>query len=127
MPGLLGNLLPVGAVLCPDQVRDPARNCARARIFLAHDLAQNNPPHPVYAAAIPRAPEDHMNPVTIAKLVLAVVGIVLFLLGIRSGLDLMRWTGIGLVAAAFLMRFVGRTHNGGGSGRTPTRHDHPED
>ncbi|MHB1298556.1 MAG: hypothetical protein ACYC0B_08525 [Gemmatimonadaceae bacterium] len=55
----------------------------------------------------------------IAKLVLAVAGIVLFLLGIRSGVDLMRWTGVGLVAAAFLMRFIGRA--GGSTGREPPK------
>jgi len=46
--------------------------------------------------------------VQLAKLVLAVAGIVVFFFGIRTGIDVLRWTGIVLVAAAFLLRFVGR-------------------
>lgn len=53
-----------------------------------------------------------MTQVQLAKLMLAVAGIVVFLFGIRTGLDVLRWTGIVLVAAAFLLRFVGRAGNG---------------
>lgn len=41
-----------------------------------------------------------------AKAVLAFAGITVFLLGIRFGNDVLRWTGVGLVVAAFLLRFV---------------------
>lgn len=44
--------------------------------------------------------------VQVAKAVLAFAGITVFLLGIRFGNDVLRWTGVGLVAAAFLLRFV---------------------
>jgi hypothetical protein len=60
-----------------------------------------------------------MTQVQLAKLMLAVAGIVVFLFGIRTGLDVLRWTGIVLVAAAFLLRFVGRVGNGISS---PTAH-----
>lgn len=49
-----------------------------------------------------------MSPVSIAKLALAVAGIVVFLLGIRSGSDTLRWTGTALVVIAWLLRFAGR-------------------
>jgi hypothetical protein len=45
---------------------------------------------------------------TIAKLVLAMAGIAVFFTGVRLDLGVVRWTGIGLVVAAFLLRFVGR-------------------
>jgi membrane protein implicated in regulation of membrane protease activity len=58
-----------------------------------------------------------MTQVQLAKMVLAVAGIVAFLFGIRTGLDGLRWTGIVLVTAAFLMRFVGRA---GSRSHSPT-------
>lgn len=48
------------------------------------------------------------SPVLVAKIVLALAGLVCFLLGIRFGQDVLRWTGIALVAVAWLLRFVGR-------------------
>lgn len=50
-----------------------------------------------------------MSTVSVAKLVLALAGIVVFLLGIRSGDALLRWTGTALVVIAWLLRFVDRT------------------
>ncbi len=50
-----------------------------------------------------------MNPVATAKLTLAIAGIVVFLLGINSGSDLLRWTGTALVVVAWLLRFVDRS------------------
>ena len=47
-----------------------------------------------------------MTSVQIAKVVLAVAGLVVFLLGVRTGQDLLRWIGIGLVVVAWLMRFI---------------------
>ena len=53
-----------------------------------------------------------MRPVSIAKLALAASGIIVFGIGIRLENAMLRWTGIGFVAAAWLMRFVkdGRDH-----------------
>ena len=42
----------------------------------------------------------------IAKGVLVIAGLVVFLLGIQSGQDMLRWTGIGLVAVAWSLRFI---------------------
>ena len=47
-----------------------------------------------------------MKPVTIAKLALALGGMVTFAIGIRYDHALVRWTGIGLVAVAWMLRFV---------------------
>lgn len=49
-----------------------------------------------------------MNPVHVAKLALALAGIAVFLLGINTGNVMVRWTGIGLVVVAWLLRFVAR-------------------
>lgn len=49
-----------------------------------------------------------MSQAAAAKVTLAVAGVVVFLIGIRSGQELLRWLGIGLVAVAWLLRFVGR-------------------
>ena len=48
-------------------------------------------------------------PIQTAKIVLALAGVFVFLAGIRAGQDSLRWTGIGLVAVAWMLRFVGRT------------------
>lgn len=45
-----------------------------------------------------------------AKLVIAAVGVAVFLTGVRLEIELMRWIGIGLVAVAFLLRFIQRRH-----------------
>lgn len=50
-----------------------------------------------------------MSAVSISKLVLALAGIVVFLLGIRFGDALLRWTGTALVVIAWLLRFADRT------------------
>jgi membrane protein implicated in regulation of membrane protease activity len=42
-----------------------------------------------------------------AKLVIAAVGVAVFMTGVRLELPIVRWIGIGLVAVAFLLRFVG--------------------
>ena len=47
-----------------------------------------------------------MNPVLIAKLALAGAGIVVWGLGARADNAMLRWTGIGLLAVAFLLRFA---------------------
>lgn len=47
-----------------------------------------------------------MIQVQAAKAVLAFAGIIVFFAGIRLGVDLLRWTGIGLVVVAFLLRFL---------------------
>ena len=47
-----------------------------------------------------------MKPVTIAKFALAVSGMATFAIGIRFDNAIFRWTGIGLVAIAWLLRFV---------------------
>ena len=49
-----------------------------------------------------------MNPLTYAKLVLAAAGVALFFLGARLDVAAVRWTGIALVAAAWLIRFTTR-------------------
>jgi hypothetical protein len=48
-----------------------------------------------------------VNERTTAKLVIAVVGVAVFLTGVRLEMEIVRWIGIGLVAAAFLLRFIG--------------------
>lgn len=45
---------------------------------------------------------------TIAKLVLALAGLAVFFTAERLELDALRYVGIGLVAVAFLLRFIGR-------------------
>jgi hypothetical protein len=45
---------------------------------------------------------------TIAKLVLALAGLAVFFTGVRMELEPLRYVGIGLVAVAFLLRFIGR-------------------
>lgn len=42
----------------------------------------------------------------VAKIALALAGLFCFLLGIRTGLDVLRWSGIALVAVAWLLRFI---------------------
>lgn len=61
-----------------------------------------------------------MNPVSTAKLALALAGIVVFLLGINSGSALLRWTGTGLVVVAWLLRFIDRAASRPRRGPTDT-------
>ena len=60
------------------------------------------------------------SPVVVAKVVLAVAGLVCFLLGIRFGQDVLRWTGIALVAVAWLLRFVARPDASSSSTHSPS-------
>lgn len=43
------------------------------------------------------------------KLAVAAIGIAVFLLGASAEVPYLRWTGISLVTAAWLLRFVGRS------------------
>ena len=47
-----------------------------------------------------------MRSVQSLKLAMAAVGLAAFFLGVKMQNEVVRWTGIGLVAAAFLLRFV---------------------
>jgi hypothetical protein len=47
-----------------------------------------------------------MKAVQIAKVVLAVAGLAVFMLGVQNGQDMLRYIGIGLVVVAWLMRFI---------------------
>ncbi len=49
-----------------------------------------------------------MTPMTTAKVVLAFAGFAVFIVGVRAELESVRWTGIALVAAAWLLRFATR-------------------
>ena len=49
----------------------------------------------------------------VAKLVIAGAGVAVFLTGVRTEIVYLRWIGIGLVAVAFLLRFLGRRDAGG--------------
>ena len=49
-----------------------------------------------------------MTPITTAQLALAVIGIVVWAYGTRSGDPRVGWAGIVLLAAASLLRFVKR-------------------
>jgi len=60
-----------------------------------------------------------MPAVTTIKLVFAVLGIAVFMIGAQIGSSAIRWTGIGLVSAGFVLRFLGR--------RRPDRNSTPDD
>jgi predicted permease len=47
-----------------------------------------------------------MPTATRLKLALAIVGLILFAVGVRLNNDVLRWAAIGVVAIAFLLRFV---------------------
>ncbi len=47
-----------------------------------------------------------MNNLTTVKLALAAVAVILFAAGIRMDSTALRWTAIGFLVAAFLLRFV---------------------
>ena len=57
-----------------------------------------------------------------AKLGLAIIGAVLFLVGVRRDDAAIRWVGIGWFVAAFALRFVGRS-DAAGSGTSPRAAD----
>ena len=63
-----------------------------------------------------------MSALTQLKLGLAFIGLALFGYGIRADMERMRWIGIGFLAAAAGLRFVGPRS----SRRGPSR-DEPED
>jgi hypothetical protein len=48
------------------------------------------------------------DPLTIAKLALAVAGVVIWLYGNRTGQATLNYIGIGLLAVAVILRFVSR-------------------
>lgn len=48
-----------------------------------------------------------MSPLTQLKLGLALIGLLLFGYGVRADENRMRWLGIGFLAAAAVLRFVG--------------------
>jgi hypothetical protein len=52
------------------------------------------------------------------KIGLALIGLILFGAGVRLERPELRWTGIGFVVAAWLLRFV-RSRNAGQSGDSP--------
>ncbi len=53
-----------------------------------------------------------VKPLTVAKIALAVTGVGLFAFGIRLDNAAIRWAGTGLVAVAWLLRFVKDTASG---------------
>lgn len=59
-----------------------------------------------------------MNTLTRAKIALALIGLVLFGAGVRLELTGLRWTGLGFVVVAWLLRFA-RVRSGGET-RSPT-------
>jgi hypothetical protein len=59
-----------------------------------------------------------MSNLTQVKVVLAVVGLVLFGAGVRFESTVLRWTGLGFVVMAWLLRFM-RPRNPGQSSGSP--------
>jgi hypothetical protein len=59
------------------------------------------------------------------KLVLAVVGLVLFFAGVRLDYAAVRWAGIAVVACAFLLRFV--PSDDPSSGQETAHHPPPDE
>ncbi len=49
-----------------------------------------------------------VTPLTTARLMVALIAAVLFGYGIRTDEPALRWAGIGFLAAALLLRFVGQ-------------------
>jgi hypothetical protein len=63
-----------------------------------------------------------MTPVTMAKLGLAIVGVLIFLAGVRSDNDVARWVGIGCAAVAWTLRFLERgTRRRNAQGQEPLK------
>lgn len=54
-----------------------------------------------------------MNEKLLAKLVITGAGIAVFLTGVRTEIPMIRWTGVALVAVAFMLRFVGKRPTAG--------------
>lgn len=49
-----------------------------------------------------------MSTLTRAKIALALIGLILFGAGVRLEREELRWTGIGFVVVAWVLRFTGR-------------------
>jgi hypothetical protein len=49
-----------------------------------------------------------MNPMTMAKITLALIAAILFALGVRGESEPLRWAAIAFLALAVLLRFVDR-------------------
>lgn len=49
-----------------------------------------------------------MKPITTAKLLLALISVILFAIGIRTGNNALRLAAIGFLGAAVLLRFLKR-------------------
>jgi hypothetical protein len=49
-----------------------------------------------------------MTPFTLARIAFAASGVIVFGIGIRIQQPAMRWTGIGLLVAALMLRFAQR-------------------
>jgi hypothetical protein len=63
-----------------------------------------------------------MTPVTMAKLGLAIVGVLIFLAGVRTDNDIARWVGIACAAVAWTLRFVERgSRRRGPQGQEPLK------
>ncbi len=60
-----------------------------------------------------------MNSWSLAKLILALAGVVIVLLADRFGVPFLGWVGLGLVLAAFFLRFWQRAKAHPRNGSTP--------
>ena len=49
-----------------------------------------------------------MSQLTIAKLALAIAGIVVWWYGVQAANRMLTWVGVGLLATAVVLRFLGR-------------------
>ena len=58
-----------------------------------------------------------MTTLTRAKISLALIGLVLFGFGVRLERPELRWTGLGFVVVAWLMRFAGHRNPGQQQGK----------
>jgi Na+(H+)/acetate symporter ActP len=47
-----------------------------------------------------------LSRVTIAKIALALIGVAVFFVGVRTESDVLRWIGIAFAAVAWMLRFV---------------------
>ena len=61
---------------------------------------------PSHQSDAPASTVRRVSPMVAAKLALAVAGVVVWGLGVRMSSEMLRWTGIGLLALAFLLRFA---------------------
>ncbi len=65
-----------------------------------------------------------MTPLGIAKTALVIVGMLIFLVGIRTANEYLRWIGIACVAIAWLLRFA-KPANASASTTHPSSEDPP--